>query len=113
MTANDETLFAVLPKNDPAGPVWKEMFGGMRVPVTQENPVPALFTDGERLCWFVDFEAIGPAGVSKMVEVNKLHDVEPKIFEMIAAGIYPIPASLVTLVRSRRGLWRKAGRKTL
>lgn len=99
---NPEVILALLPKDSPRAPKWHRMFGGLRVPVDHDEPRDTILPDGRTIpCYFVDFDVTGENFHYNLAMMAPTAQIQ----NMIAAGVYPIEAEGVTVVKGPKSLW--------
>jgi hypothetical protein len=108
MNQPEEICVAILPKDDKRGEIWREAFGGMGVPVIEDEPQMTVLPDeSNRLCYYVDFN-VGGMRLAKMIAAacgRRPGKNSAQIIAMLQKGIYPILAENVTVVRAPITFW--------
>lgn len=79
---------------------WRDIWGGMRVPVVSDEPSDIIFPNGERAPgFFVDFQHIGAEGCKRFADYTREKPNATKVFEMVTEVGYPVKCDDVTVVR--------------
>lgn len=109
MSDREEVLFATVRVDEDnfRHGFWLRMFGWFHVPILEEEPAEVTFPDGTtELCYMVDLEKPSSDGRSigeRMIAEAATMKTHPSILAGMKAGIYPIDAKGVTVIRARRG----------
>jgi len=98
-----EGVIAVIKDGDTRAAVWREYFGGLRVPVTKADADFTALPDGtKRFCFFVDFDCCPNDWLIRRLASIARERNSLAVCAMLEKRIYPIVADGVTTVRASR-----------
>jgi hypothetical protein len=102
-TPEPEGILACIKDGDTRAIVWREYFGGLRVPIQSAEPIDTTLPNGQRmLCYFVDFDVAPDDWLwQRLVGVARRRNAVA-VLAMLGRRLYPIAAEDVMVVRAPR-----------